>query len=121
MSEPDDTPTRLALKGVNHSDDQYHLKQLRAEVSRLQQEHAQLTREWKHAEDRRSDLVVDNRKLFEENALLRRSLKILTNHIDEDQTVNQRAIMARLTEAYEEIEALKRTVYHLMPPRTQPT
>jgi hypothetical protein len=41
---PDDTLTRLALKGVNHSDDQYHLKQLRAEVSRLQQENALLRR-----------------------------------------------------------------------------
>lgn len=42
---PDDTPTRLALKGVNHSDDQYHLKQLRAEVSRLQQENKELKAE----------------------------------------------------------------------------
>jgi hypothetical protein len=55
-----------------------------AEVSRLQQEHAKLTREWKHAEDRRSDLVVDNRKLLEENALLRRSLEMLTKQMAQD-------------------------------------
>jgi hypothetical protein len=86
---PDDTPTRLALKGVNHSDDQYHLKQLRAEVSRLREALDTAEKNLNSADTLKSlDLAeriiqikaeaeADVSRLQQENALLRRSLEVL--------------------------------------------
>jgi hypothetical protein len=85
---PDDTPTRLQRIAENLATDYYigtfkhtdDIHFLLAEVSRLQQE-LQEQKSWAAGYVRGAELRVN--ALTEENALLRRSLEMLTKQLDE--------------------------------------
>jgi chromosome segregation ATPase len=92
MSEsrpPDDTPTRLPSEQVIEIDEDGNvhypdeLTELRAEVSRLQQENATKQREADYWRGLFNAADEDTAKALEENALLRRSLEMLAKQLDE--------------------------------------
>jgi hypothetical protein len=108
---PDDTPTRLRNDArVIHSSEiaddpggfagdyvplEDHqqtwdvAQRLTAEVSRLQQEHATKQRDADYWRGLFNDADAYTAKLLEENALLRRSLEMLTKQMAETPTVNE--------------------------------